>query len=478
MEAAVANVTTPGARVLVVVTGYFGDRLAQIFQRYGATVTRVDVEWGRACDPAAVERALAATPADIVAVVHAETSTGVLNPVEEIAGSRRAPRADRRRRRDLARRRCRSTIGAWGIDACYSCTQKGLGAPSGLAPIVFSARALSQQVACAQLLPRPGAARGLLGSPQVSPHDLRDARLRAATKRSRSSRRKGSSALGASRAEPSRACSPASTRSASRCCRRAANGCGRSTPSGPRRHRRGGRAPHAARGVQHRDWRGAWSARRAHLARRPDGRGLDARQLSCSSSPRSSGCSRPAATACHLRPRRRRPRRPLAASEARRRRRSLRKGPYNVNMRRGLRMRTAGRFVAALFAVGFACAAYIYLTLPDVRAFCAHRTLRRRRSSSCARMRRTKTGEQPRRVQRWVNYGRISPHLKRAVLVDRGQRVLAARGRRFRAAAGVDGGQPRAHGVRARRQHHHAAAREEPLPLAVEESGPQGSANS
>ena len=83
----------PGARVLVVVTGYFGDRLAQIFERYGATVTRVDVEWGRACDPAAVERALAAAPADIVAVVHAETSTGVLNPVQEIAQLAAAARA-------------------------------------------------------------------------------------------------------------------------------------------------------------------------------------------------------------------------------------------------------------------------------------------------------------------------------------------------------------------------------------------------
>ena len=55
MERPVANVTAPGARVLVVVTGYFGDRLAQIFQRYGANVARIDVEWGRACDPAAVD---------------------------------------------------------------------------------------------------------------------------------------------------------------------------------------------------------------------------------------------------------------------------------------------------------------------------------------------------------------------------------------------------------------------------------------
>ena len=59
MEAAVANVTAPGARVLVVVTGYFGARLAEIFSRYGADVARVDVEWGRACDPQAVEQALA-----------------------------------------------------------------------------------------------------------------------------------------------------------------------------------------------------------------------------------------------------------------------------------------------------------------------------------------------------------------------------------------------------------------------------------
>ncbi len=51
MEAAVANLVQPGKRVLVVVTGYFGDRLAQICERYGATVTRLDVEWGRACDP-------------------------------------------------------------------------------------------------------------------------------------------------------------------------------------------------------------------------------------------------------------------------------------------------------------------------------------------------------------------------------------------------------------------------------------------
>ena len=147
MEAAVANVTAPGARVLVVVTGYFGDRLAQIFQRYGANVARIDVEWGRACDPAAVERALAAAPADIVAVVQAETSTGVLNPVQDIA--RIAADGGALTVVDAV-----TSLGAmplrtqdWSIDVCYSCSQKGLGAPSGMAPISFSPKALVHKVA-------------------------------------------------------------------------------------------------------------------------------------------------------------------------------------------------------------------------------------------------------------------------------------------------------------------------------------------
>jgi monofunctional glycosyltransferase len=85
-------------------------------------------------------------------------------------------------------------------------------------------------------------------------------------------------------------------------------------------------------------------------------------------------------------------------------------------MRRRLRMRTAWRIVAALLAVGFACAAYIYLTLPDVRvlrtqnpATTAFIELRAREAAD--------QGEKPRRVQRWVPYGRISQHLKKAVIV-------------------------------------------------------------
>jgi alanine-glyoxylate transaminase/serine-glyoxylate transaminase/serine-pyruvate transaminase len=148
METAVANLVAAGTRVLVIVNGYFGDRLAQMCERYGATVRRLDVEWGRACDPDRLRAALNAEGADIVALVQAETSTGVLNPVAELAA--------------IALEQGALTIvdavtsfgghpldvGAWGIDAAYSCTQKCLGAPSGLAPVVFGPRALARRVKC------------------------------------------------------------------------------------------------------------------------------------------------------------------------------------------------------------------------------------------------------------------------------------------------------------------------------------------
>lgn len=148
MEAAVANLTEPGLKATAVVTGYFGDRLAQMLERYGADVERVDVEWGRACDPGRVEEALRRRPTDLVTVVHAETSTGVLNPVDEIA-------AIAERHGALLIVDAVTSLGAipvnvekWGNAVCYSCSQKGLGAPSGLAPITFSAPALQRRVRC------------------------------------------------------------------------------------------------------------------------------------------------------------------------------------------------------------------------------------------------------------------------------------------------------------------------------------------
>jgi alanine-glyoxylate transaminase/serine-glyoxylate transaminase/serine-pyruvate transaminase len=148
METVVANLVEPGKRVLVIVSGYFGDRLAQMCERYGATVTRLEGEWGRATDPEALRRQLANGRVDIVAMVHAETSTGVLNPVRELAAIAREHDA-------LVVVDAVTSFGghpleieAWNIDACYSCTQKCLGAPAGLAPVVFTPRAIERRVAC------------------------------------------------------------------------------------------------------------------------------------------------------------------------------------------------------------------------------------------------------------------------------------------------------------------------------------------
>src|SRR5947209_1876394 len=148
METAVANLVREGTRALVVVTGYFGDRLAQMCERYGATVRRLEVEWGRACDSDALRKALEAAPADVVCLVHAETSTGVLNPIKDLAAVAREHGALTIVDAVTSLGGHPLEVGAWGLDAVYSCTQKCLGAPSGLAPIVFSPRALLGRVKC------------------------------------------------------------------------------------------------------------------------------------------------------------------------------------------------------------------------------------------------------------------------------------------------------------------------------------------
>jgi alanine-glyoxylate transaminase / serine-glyoxylate transaminase / serine-pyruvate transaminase len=148
METAVANLVGPNTRVLSLVGGYFADRIAQMSERYGGTVTRLTYEWGRAVDPDAVRKALASGGADIVTVVHAETSTGVLNPVEQIA-------AVARERGALTIVDAVTSLGGhplevdrWGLGAVYSCAQKCVGAPSGVAPIAFSPAALERRVTC------------------------------------------------------------------------------------------------------------------------------------------------------------------------------------------------------------------------------------------------------------------------------------------------------------------------------------------
>ncbi|MGE3188835.1 MAG: alanine--glyoxylate aminotransferase family protein, partial [Vicinamibacterales bacterium] len=137
----------PGPRVPSIVSGYFGARRAAMTGRYGGTVTRLDVEWGTAVDPAAVRQALAAG-ADIVTVVHAETSTGVLNPVKDVADAAHAAGA-------LVIVDAVTSLGgmpldqaAWGLDVVYSCSQKCLGAPSGMSPVLVAPAALARRVPC------------------------------------------------------------------------------------------------------------------------------------------------------------------------------------------------------------------------------------------------------------------------------------------------------------------------------------------
>lgn len=148
MESAVANFVSEGKRGIVIVTGYFGDRLAQIFERYGASVRRIDVEWGRAVDPQRLRDELRREGADVVGMVHAETSTGVRNPIEELAAIVREHGA-------LSIVDTVTSLGGhdvdlagWGVDVSYSCAQKCVGAPSGIAPLAVSGPARQRMVKC------------------------------------------------------------------------------------------------------------------------------------------------------------------------------------------------------------------------------------------------------------------------------------------------------------------------------------------
>ena len=141
MEAAVVNTLSPGDKVLVVSIGAFGDRFAKIAETFGAQVTVLSYEWGTAADPEDVRKALAADP-DIKAVLvtHNETSTGVTNPLEEIAKAVRE--ADRLLLVDAI-----SSLGAipcdmdgWGLDVVVTGSQKGWMVPPGLAFIALSER--------------------------------------------------------------------------------------------------------------------------------------------------------------------------------------------------------------------------------------------------------------------------------------------------------------------------------------------------
>jgi alanine-glyoxylate transaminase / serine-glyoxylate transaminase / serine-pyruvate transaminase len=143
MEACIVNLVEPGDEVVVGVNGVFGTRMADVIERAGATAVRVEAPWGNVVRAEQVEAALRnCRRPKLVALVHAETSTGAWQPLPDVARLAHAHGA-------LFLADCVTSLGgapveidAWEVDAAYSGTQKCLSCPPGLAPVTFGARAL------------------------------------------------------------------------------------------------------------------------------------------------------------------------------------------------------------------------------------------------------------------------------------------------------------------------------------------------
>ena len=143
MECCFVNLLEPDDEAVVCVNGVFGKRMCENVERCGAKVIRVEAPWGSAIDVAQVAEALATCKPKLVAIVHAETSTGVLQPLEEIGKLARAAGALYLVDAVTSLGGVEVQVDAWGIDAIYSGTQKCLSAPPGLSPVSFSERALA-----------------------------------------------------------------------------------------------------------------------------------------------------------------------------------------------------------------------------------------------------------------------------------------------------------------------------------------------
>lgn len=141
METALVNFLEPGDTAVVCVNGLFGERMADIAGRCGARVKVVEAPWGEAIDPEDVRRAVEGEKVKLVSVVHAETSTGVLQPLEEIAEIAHAAGALLVVDAVTSLGGLPVRVDARGIDVCYSGTQKCLSCPPGLAPITVGPRA-------------------------------------------------------------------------------------------------------------------------------------------------------------------------------------------------------------------------------------------------------------------------------------------------------------------------------------------------
>jgi alanine-glyoxylate transaminase/serine-glyoxylate transaminase/serine-pyruvate transaminase len=142
METCLVNLLEPGDTVLIGVNGVFGTRMVDVAQRCGAAVDTVDAEWGTALDAEKFKTALAKKKYKLAAVVHAETSTGVLQPLDDIATLVHESGALLLVDAVTSLGGAPVRVDELGIDACYSGTQKCLGCPPGLSPVTFNDRAV------------------------------------------------------------------------------------------------------------------------------------------------------------------------------------------------------------------------------------------------------------------------------------------------------------------------------------------------
>jgi alanine-glyoxylate transaminase/serine-glyoxylate transaminase/serine-pyruvate transaminase len=142
MEFCFVNLIEPGDEVVIGVNGVFGGRMVDVAERCGAKVTKVEAPWGRIIEAGQVADAVKGRKPKLVAIVHAETSTGALTPVEEISRIAREAGALMVLDTVTSLGGCPVRIDEWQIDAVYSGTQKCLSCPPGLSPVSFSPRAM------------------------------------------------------------------------------------------------------------------------------------------------------------------------------------------------------------------------------------------------------------------------------------------------------------------------------------------------
>ena len=138
METCVVNLIEPGDSMLVCINGVFGNRMADVAQRYGADVTKLEIDWGKVFEPDQIKDMLQKKAAKVVGIVHAETSTGACQPIEKISEIVHEYGALLLVDTVTSLGGMKVDVDGWKIDACYSGSQKCLSCPPGLAPVTFN----------------------------------------------------------------------------------------------------------------------------------------------------------------------------------------------------------------------------------------------------------------------------------------------------------------------------------------------------